>query len=194
MIDTSKGFADDYIPTETVTHSHGEGGEHSHAGVASYVWLDFEQAAAQATSLAARLVRAFPDAADAIDERRDAVLAELAELDAVAKDAGPLPVMIAAHPRYQYFARAYGAYISAMDWEAGAAPSESDLAALTAEAAKTGAKLFIWEADPGEAARASVEALGLKSVVFPPLAARPASGDFVSQMRESLTALAAANG
>ena len=41
IVDTSKGFSDQYIKTETITHSHGENGQHSHTGTANYTWLDF---------------------------------------------------------------------------------------------------------------------------------------------------------
>jgi len=52
IVDTSAAFSDLYIQTETITHSHGDGGEHSHTGVASYLWLDPELALKQAEAMA----------------------------------------------------------------------------------------------------------------------------------------------
>ncbi|MDF1727819.1 MAG: zinc ABC transporter substrate-binding protein, partial [Sulfitobacter sp.] len=46
-LDTSAGFQDRLIRTDTVTHSHGEGGEHSHTATANYTWLDFTLAMEQ---------------------------------------------------------------------------------------------------------------------------------------------------
>lgn len=62
LVDTSAEFSDAYIKTETVTHSHGDDGEHSHTGTATYIWLDFELAASQAEALSAAMARRVPGA------------------------------------------------------------------------------------------------------------------------------------
>ena len=52
LIDTSSAFADQYIKTvEAGTHSHGKGGDHSHAGTAFTTWIDFDQALQQARAV-----------------------------------------------------------------------------------------------------------------------------------------------
>ena len=191
-VDTGRGLADELIATDTVTHSHGGEGEHSHDGVASYTWLDFGLAARQAEAMADAVRRAVPGAD--VDANLDALLTDLAALDALGEALPDGVRAIASHPRYQYLARAYGLDIASLDWGAGATPDAAQVEALRALAAERDARVMIWEAEPTPEARAAVDALGLAQVVLPPLAMPPAGGDFVSAMRDGLAALAAASG
>ena len=61
LVDTSASFAGDYIASKGLRHNHGEDGEHTHTGTASYTWLDFDQAAAQAQALAEALKKRLPE-------------------------------------------------------------------------------------------------------------------------------------
>lgn len=192
IVDTSGDFADAYISTETVTHSHGADGAHSHTGTASYTWLDFDQAAQQARALAAMMDRRIPALGDTVAETLPALIADLEALDADAQEAlsalqgAPL---IATHPRYQYFARAYGLEIASLAWEAGEMPTDDQWNALAALAEDTGAATMIWEAAPPDAAIDRAKAMGLRSVVFSPLAGTPETGDFLTVMRAQLRSL-----
>ncbi len=194
-IDTSASFEDRLIRTDTVTHSHGEGGEHSHTATANYTWLDFSQAMEQARVLADAMIRQMPDRASRIEMEREALLADLASLDADATELGQGAAdvqMVASHPRYQYFGAAYGLMISSVEWDAQEEPTDAQWAALQALQAKTGARLFIWETDPSAASRERMSALGLTNVVFPPLAMTPTDGEFLELMKASLERLSAA--
>ncbi len=194
-VDTSAGFADAFIATDSVTHSHGAEGAHSHEATASFTWLDFDLAARQATALADAMTRRLPALEGRIAEGLAAVQADLSALDAAAMAAGAAlrgTPIVASHPRYQYFARAYGLDIRALDWATGEMPDDAQWAALAALRDETGAGLFIWEAAPADAAAARLAEAGLTGVVFPPLAERPAAGDFASVMADSIAALAAA--
>lgn len=192
LVQTSDGFGDALIATETVTHSHGDGGEHSHTGTASYVWLDFALAMQQAEAITAALTRVDPGASEAFAENLQALNTDLIALGdearAIGEMAEGLP-MISSHPRYQYFARAYGLELDAVDWDANEPPSEEQWQALERRTEDQSARVFIWEAAPAEDALARMEALGLENAVFPPLANRPANGDFLSEMQSSLAQL-----
>lgn len=194
-IDTSAGFGDRLIRTDTVTHSHGEGGEHSHAATASYTWLDFALAQEQVKVLADAMARQMPDKAASIARERDVLLAELDALDTRAMvlsdqpGAGPV---IASHPRYHYFAAAYDLEITALEWDATEDPTDAQWATLETMIADTGARHFIWEAEPSAAAQRRMSALGLTDVVFSPLANTPAEGSFIDRMRGALDALESA--
>ncbi|APE44027.1 hypothetical protein BOO69_11865 [Sulfitobacter alexandrii] len=195
LVDTSAGFSDAYIATESVTHSHGADGEHSHTGTASYTWLDFAQAARQAEALAEAMQRRIPAVSDSVAEALPKLVDDLEALDAEARDslvALQGTTILATHPRYQYLARAYGLEIEALEWEAGAMPDDDQWQALVSRVEGTGATLLIWEAAPPDAAVARAAALGLRSVVVAPLATRPAEGDFLSVMRAQLSDLASA--
>jgi len=49
-----------------------------------------------------------------------------------------------------------------------------------------GATLLTWEATPPDAAMNRASEMGLKSVVFSPLATRPSNGDFVLVMQTQI--------
>ncbi len=188
LVDTSDGFSDGYIQTESITHSHGADGEHSHTGTASYTWLDFGQAAEQAASLAEAMERRLPGLGR-IEDRLSDLISDLKSLDREAAEIGEAlsgRAILATHPRYQYFARAYGLEIEALDWEAGAMPSEAQWNDLAALAKATDASLLIWEAAPPGQAVTRAEEIGLTSVVFPPLAHSAAEGNFLSIMSTTL--------
>jgi zinc transport system substrate-binding protein len=191
-VDTSAGFAQELIATETITHSHGEDGDHSHTGTANHTWLDFDLAAAQAEALAERMTRRMPELSSAINSNLKDLQANLDELDRrateVTRDLTDA-VFIASHPRYQYFARAYGLTIESLEWEAAAAPTEDQLVALDALMSETGASLFIWEAEPPAEARAAVAERGLTDIVFPTGARKPEETDFILQMNAVLDEL-----
>ena len=66
-VNTSDSFEADYIEVkEDVTHKHGEGDEHSHAGTAFTTWMDFKQAGAQASAVANAIIEDFPDKKDSV--------------------------------------------------------------------------------------------------------------------------------
>ena len=56
VTDRSAGVAIDWIETESATHSHGPGGEHSHGERDGYVWMDPQQAKDVAAAIAQTLV------------------------------------------------------------------------------------------------------------------------------------------
>ena len=193
LVDTSAKLSAAFIATQSVSHSHGEDGAHSHTGTASYTWLDFELAAGQAEALAAAMQRRMPDLRNRVEERLPSLLADLTALDTQARDALATlqgTTIIATHPRYQYFARAYGLDIAALEWDAGALPDEAQWQDLQDMVAETGASLLIWEAEPPQEAKERAAGMGQASSVFAPLATRPASGDFASVMRAQIEALA----
>lgn len=194
LVDTSAGFSDKFISTQSITHSHGADGEHSHTGTASYTWLDFQQAAAQAEALAEAMKRRLPDL-EQIDTNLDALSADLDSLAQLAEQAAEglrLQGVIATHPRYQYFARAYDLTIEALEWPAGVMPSDAQWAELERHLESRAASVLLWEAEPPEDAVARARAMGLTSVVLSPLANRPAKGDFISQMSIALEKIVSA--
>lgn len=194
LVNTSAGFSDSLISTESITHSHGADGEHSHTGTASYTWLDFRQAAVQAEALATAMKQRLPDIRQ-IDANLTALNADLESLERLAEQVGEAlrqQGIIATHPRYQYFARAYGLKMDALDWSAGEMPSDEQWSDLERRVKDSGASVLLWEAEPPDNAMARAKQMGLTSVVLAPLANRPANKDFVSQMSSALEELKSA--
>ncbi|MEO0664309.1 MAG: metal ABC transporter substrate-binding protein [Pseudomonadota bacterium] len=197
LLNTSRAITESYIVTESITHSHGDGGEHSHEGLASYTWLDptlaAEQAAAIAGAIAQRGIAPAEDVFAALTDLTEALEALDAQTATALAGAAGVP-LITTHPRYEYFAARYGLSLTDLEWEAGAAPDAGELAELKATAEETGASILIWEAAPPAEAIAAVEALGLTSVVFEPMAQTPISGDFIAVYEAAVADLAAAIG
>ena len=122
--------------------------------------------------------------------------AELETLDATTQAAlaGLKDVaIIATHPRYQYFAKRYGLTVSALEWEAGAAPNASEVADLAALMEQTGAQMLIWEAAPPAEALAMASDLGLKNIVFPPLAQSVDGRDYLQVFEEAVAKMSEVN-
>lgn len=194
---TTQAVEDRFIVTESITHSHGDGGEHAHEGLAAYTWLDPTLARAQAEAVAQALTRRGLAAEADVARNLATLSAELEALDAHAAEAlasaADTPI-IATHPRYQYLAARYGLPISALEWEAGAAPSEAQLAELDALVAETGARILLWEAAPPAAGIEAAAARGLASVIFEPMAHAPEQGDFLQAYRTAVDLLATAAG
>lgn len=194
IVNSSADIADHFIVTKSITHSHGEGREHSHEGLASYIWLDPTLAAAQARAVA-RAIKAMNLAApEDISRALTALEADLAALDDTARTAlSPLQGigLIATHPRYQYLAQRYDLTLTSLEWDAGSMPTPDQIAELSVMVEKTGAKVLIWEATPPKAAFDLTRDLGLRNVVFAPLAHGVDGMDFISVFENALSALAA---
>ena len=172
-VNTSAAIEEQFIVTESITHSHGDGGEHSHEGLATYIWLDPTLAVAQAEAIAAALDARQIAPLDVIGSELETLRADLIALDDEAKTALAAVqgvAIIATHPRYQYFARRYDLSMSSLEWEAGAIPTEVQLANLEVLVRDTGAQIMVWEAEPPIEAFEATAALGLRNVVFPPFA------------------------
>ncbi|MCH2078188.1 MAG: metal ABC transporter substrate-binding protein [Rhodobacteraceae bacterium] len=197
LVNTSRGIEDQFIVTESITHSHGDGGEHSHEGLATYTWLNPTLASAQAEVIAGMMsARGLAPEAD-VDAALTVLKGDLEALHqevATALSAVVGVPMIATHPRYEYLADRYDLTITSLEWDAGAAPTEEELAQLSDLMAETDAQVLIWEAEPPAEGAAATEALGLANVVFEPMAHAPSDGDFLSAFSSAAAALADAAG
>lgn len=193
LTDTSDGFKANFIEVkDSVTHSHGPGGEHSHSGTAFTTWIDFSQAIAQATAARAGLGRILPDASALLDQNLRALADDLQKLDdrmkAVGKRMGGQPV-VASHPVYQYWARRYGINLQAVLWEPETVPDDKAMEDLKKILASHSAKWMIWEGDPAKESTGKLKAIGVGSVVFDPCGNVPESGDFLSVMKANVEAM-----
>lgn len=198
LIDTSTDFERPFIMRgAAVTHTHGPMGEHSHAEMASIVWLDLRQAVSQAERIAKILADRRPDHAAAFEGRLATLRAELWDIDTdLESTLEPLrdTKVLASHPHYEYFARRYRFEVSTVTWEPRQAPDEDLWAELEALQAKTGASWMIWDEEPLTETRAALGERGIEVVVVEPCANRSPDGDFLSVMRRNVDNLRAALG
>ena len=195
LVSTSAGFSDAFIEIEaTTTHSHGPGGEHSHAGTAFTTWLDFTQAVGQARAIKNALVKRRPDQADVFEQNFNLLAQELRELDTDLRlllEKVDVP-LLASHPVYQYLARAYRLDLHSVTWEPDEVPSAGEWVALQALLKEHPARVMLWEDGPNQETVVRLQTFGIDVVVFSPAGNRPEAGDFMSVMRENLQRLEAA--
>ena len=210
----------DPIELETVTHSHGPEGEHSHRGTDPYVWMDPLALASQAEQIAAALARALPEHAPTIEQRRSDMVASLGALAAESR----YRVLAAAglseneefrfefatlSPRFSYLARALGADLSSFvaDEGEGAELSGHDLRHLESWLGRARFPVVLESAgvstsgdgtgSPVSRQVAALDGTGLLLVELDDLSgSRPeapeGAGDYVARFRENVSRIEAA--
>ena len=177
---------------DTLTHSHGPGGEHSHKGMAFNSWLDMQFAAGQARVIFDALVRLRPENESDYREGLHELEKDLGELDTrlkvVAERIGDQP-MVFSHPVYQYLVRGYGLNGRSVHWEPHEAPGDDQWRELFELLGAHNAGWMIWEDEPLPDTVSRLEGMGIESLVFRPCGNRPAEGSFVSVMLDNVMAL-----
>ncbi len=196
VVDTSRAFRDHFITiAHAVTHSHGPGGMHSHAGTAFTTWLDPMQAIEQARAVLKALSNARPEQKLAFEAGFTALEQDLRALDAeqsavVGKH--PDRPFLASHPVFQYLARRYGIGLDTVHWEPEDVPTDEQWAELTKLRASHDAHFMLWEDEPLPATRKRLADMGVECVVYRPCSNVPAEGDFLTVMHANAAALAKA--
>jgi len=191
LVDTSAAFQHDYISVkQTVTHQHGPGGDHSHAGTAFTTWLDFNQAIKQAKAILSALEKYRPENTDAFRQNYALLEKDLDSLDQtlmalVVQDADK--AFIASHPVYQYLARRYKIKLNSVMWEPDVVPDNNQWYALQQLLVNNDTKWMIWEGEPDQQSVAKLQAMSISSLVFDPAANVPEQGDFISVMKNNIS-------
>lgn len=192
MLRTANAFLDQWIETEAIVHAHGPGGEHSHSGIASTTWLDFELAKLQANSVRDRLEQLVPEVADEFKKGCDQFNAQLNELDKqmreIATKLGPQPLLVS-HPFHQYWARRYGLNVRAIACDPSEALGAKELSELQKVLEDYPAEIFLWESTPTKANFELLQERGIQSVVFNPAANLPEQDSWLEAMKRNLSAL-----
>ena len=201
VIDTAKPLHDDWIVLEgTVSHSHGPGGSHTHAGIDGHTWLDPVNAIVQARTILDALVKRYPEYKDTYEAGFAALKADLDALDARHKKVAEVVkghYLLASHPAYNYVGRRYGWQQKWYLLDPEEMPSDEDIAKIKAFLETQPAAHILWEAEPkAEIADRFLKELGLTSVVFSPVESldddqRTAGADFISLMNANLDRLEA---
>ena len=191
--DTSVASKDQYIEvTDSATHTHGPGGEHAHTGIAFTTWLDLKLASEQARAVCDALAKADPEHAATFQSNLDSLQQDLAALDEQLKELTskrPKPPLVFSHPVYQYLIRHYSLNGLSVHWEPDEVPAEKMWSELDDLLKRHDAKWMVWEAEPADETRAKLAQRGIQCAVFAPCANRPATGDFLSVMRDNVASL-----
>ncbi len=190
IVNTSVRFKADYIEIQdTVTHSHGLGGDHSHTGTAFTTWLNFRHAAQQAQAITTALSRLLPAQQSAFEQRyaelEQDLLALDEQLDAMVAKQRSQP-LVASHPVYQYVAKRYGLNLQSVLWEPDVMPDAETWQGLQSVLQTHTAKWMLWEGEPLPDIVAKLQTFGVKSLVFDPCGKTPEQGDFLSVMKQNV--------
>jgi zinc transport system substrate-binding protein len=193
IVNTSASFQNQYIEVkDSVTHSHGPAGEHSHTGTAFTTWLNFRFAAQQAKAIEAALSRLLPAQQSTFAKQYASLEKDLMDLDtrieALVASQRTQP-LVASHPVYQYFATRYGLHLQSVLWEPEVMPEDDQWNTVQALLAKHPAKWMIWEGAPLAASVEKLQVLGVQSLVFDPCGNTPEQGDFLSVMQQNVANL-----
>jgi zinc transport system substrate-binding protein len=196
LINTSELLSDRLVIVEnSSTHAHGPEGKHAHRSTAFTTWLDPSLAILQAQSIRDALTRLRPGRQNQFEAGFSALTTNLDELDrelqSVFSRLDDRPVLFS-HPVYQYLIRRYGINARSLHWEPDTNLTESDLADLLKILETHPATVMIWESEPADAIRETLESRGVSSIVFSTAANTPVNGDYLSIMRDNLADLQSA--
>jgi zinc transport system substrate-binding protein len=193
LVDTSASFRDYLIPLEEgPVHTHGPQGEHSHKGTAFTTWLDPDLAIEQARAIADAMSGARPEHKEIFEQRfaelETALRAISSELESFAVEQKGLPLLFS-HPVYQYLIGRYDLNAKSIHWEPGEMPSAEQWRELDELIAQHPVRWMIWEDTPSPEIVAKLGEREIGSMVFRPCATIPASGDYMTVMRENVEAM-----
>lgn len=190
LVNTSAEAKEKYIEVqEGVAHSHGDGEEHVHTGLAFTTWLDFEMAIIQARAIKNSLVKLMPESEQQLGSNFTVLEKDLLELHTKMKAIHTHETIIGSHPVYQYLAKAYHIHIHSVHFEPNEMPSHDQWHELDHLLHHHPSSLIIWEDEPIEEIKTKLEEKGIKTLVFNPCGNKPKEGDFMDVMKKNITAL-----
>lgn len=198
IVDTAQPLRAEFVRFEnTVEHSHGKAGAHSHEGIDGHTWVDPVNAKVQAAEIRNALILRLPDKNAVLQANYESLASDLDALDSRLREIGGagMPPLLCAHPAYNYIARRYGWNIQNLDLDPGTMPSDASIAAIAEILQGHPARWILWESDPLPETAARLEReLGIRSITFSPCELLPANerqngADYLSVMRGNLERL-----
>lgn len=190
MVNTSASVKEKYIEVqEGVAHSHGDGEEHIHTGIAFTTWLDLSIAAEQAKSIKDALIKLLPEKSAEIEKNFVQLETELLSLHNKLKTLSINGTITGSHPVYQYLASAYDLNIKSVHLEPGEEPTKKQWHDFDHHLDHYPSELMLWEDEPLKIISELIEIKGLNIVVFNPCGNKPDEGDFMSMMKRNIESL-----
>lgn len=194
MNNTSSGFAKLYLKMDdSIVHSHGPKGTHSHEGFHFTTWLNPKLAIQQADAIRQALSRLRPQHEQTFQTNFDALKKDLEALDKQMEEIvrlAPKTQVIFSHPVYEYFGERYNIVRKSVHWEPDEVPTEKMWEELKKMLEKHPAKWMVWEGEPKEESVKRLAMMGVQSVVFDPCGNTPERGDYLEVMQANVKALA----
>ena len=187
MVSAAKGFS--AIVLEGQTHSHGKGGEHSHAGIDPHVWMDPDIYRLQAEQVTKSLKNRDPDHAALYQSRFETISQELdalnAESGSILNQLQDYPVA-ANYPAYNYWMRRFELEIHSFDIPVDQPLNAAEISKAQAWIAEHPKAILVWTDEPSEALKSTLA--GYSHLELDDLE-RPVSGqayDYMEQYKHNL--------
>ncbi|MFJ2031094.1 metal ABC transporter substrate-binding protein [Streptosporangium sp. NPDC087985] len=179
---------------------HGDGEEHGHdVGYDPHLWLDPSRFATVATRLGEKLAAADPAHAQGYRERAAATAAGLNALDgelARGLSSCGSRAIVTSHSAFGYLADRYKLRqigVSGLDPDAEPSPARlAEVAKVSRQEKVT--TIFTETLVSPKVAEVLAQEVGARTAVLDPVESQPATGDYLSAMRQNLTALQTALG
>lgn len=185
----------DPIRLPGLTHSHGDDGSHSHAGIDPHTWMDPVALGQQAVAVHARLIALDPAHQGAYDAGLAGLRADLDQIDkelAAALAPAKGRRLAASHPAFNHLARRYGLDLTSFAFDPTEAPDAAAAAPLLAWLPTAGADpILLWEVAPSAAVVAALPA-GLRHVLVDPVEQPGSDGvyDYLAKSRTNVAVFA----
>ena len=184
VVNTTKGLKNNLIKREeSMVHSHGPGGSHSHAGYYHTTWLDFKIANYQANHVKKALVQRFPDEKESIEQAYAKLSKELLSVDQYLdslSDEMTDVILVVSSSEFHYLEKAYGFNMEYFDWQPEKVPDEIDLQRLSQIFPDGGSILF--HTEPGNKFKKKMNEMNIKIREFWPMGNGLPGSDFRSMM------------
>lgn len=193
IVDSSYVFKDDFIVSSGgASHSHGAGDLHDHGGTAFTLWLNLAMYSDQAEAIYEALLELLPEEKNNLKQRHEKMLQDLDTLDqsfSVLGEEFKSDVILASHPIYQYFSKAYIGDIKSLLLEPDIFPSEEDWFSLANLKNEYNTNLMVWEGEPLPETQLRLNEMDIHWVVISPGFSMPLEGDFLDILKKNFKEL-----
>ena len=195
VVNTAQPLENDLLRYESaVLHKHGPEGEHSHEGIDGHTWIDPKNALIQADEIKAALGKRWPEHVSTFAAGYGGLAEDLGELDTrfqtFAASWANRP-LAASHPAYNYLAKRYGLKIINLDLDPESVPDATVIELIRRVATEHQVAHLLWETQPTKDVEEVIRRAGMQNVLLAPCETNPATGDYLSAMRENLGRLEA---
>ncbi|MFW5653178.1 MAG: metal ABC transporter substrate-binding protein [Planctomycetota bacterium] len=198
LVDSARPMAHNFLQMEEVTHSHGPGGEHTHAGIDPHTWMDPVMAKTQARRIADALIERYGDHQELYETNFAELAADLDRLDARMQSLTPMieeAAVFASHPAYNYPAARYGWEIHNVFVDPGAPISDDALHDIghvfeSEELALKFPRIMLFEERPLPEVQEQLESdFTIRTVIFSPAESRSSVAELGGEQMDYLTVM-----
>lgn len=193
--DSAAIYKDEWVEYQGVVHSHGGQDDHSHTGYNGHTWLSPHYFKKQCTSVYKKLkLLLSPEEQQKrdLEGKYNQLMDQLSSVDkrcAEVFESVKGTSLAATHPTYDYIGKAYGFEVLNLDIppdvEKIDETIQQQLDLLKQQVKEKGVTFLFWEEEPNELISKEIAKLGVRNLVFHPLAGMD-DPDYITGMLDNL--------